>query len=39
MSKKKFMLYAFEKYGSTAIPMHMALFNIPLNIALKFEIP
>ena len=37
--EKKFMLHAFEKYGSTAIPMHMALFNIPLNIALKFEIP
>ena len=37
--EKKFMLHAFEKYGSTGIPMHMALFNIPLNIAFKFEIP
>jgi len=37
--EKKFMLHAFEKFGSTAIPMHMALFNIPLKIALKFEIP
>ena len=33
------MLNAFEKFGSTAIPMHMALFNIPLKIALSFEIP
>ena len=33
------MLNAFEKFGSTAIPIHMALFNIPLKIALSFEIP
>ncbi len=37
--EKKFMLKALEKYGSTAIPMHMALFNIPLKIAVKFNIP
>jgi N-acetyl sugar amidotransferase len=38
-AEKKFMYAAFAKYGSTAIPMHMALFNIPLNIAVKFRIP
>ncbi|MBI4356615.1 MAG: N-acetyl sugar amidotransferase [Gammaproteobacteria bacterium] len=37
--EKKFLLKAFEKYGATAIPMHMALFNIPLSIAVKFDIP
>ena len=37
--ERKFMRLAFERYGSTAIPMHMALFNIPLKIAVKFEIP
>ena len=37
--EKKFMLRAFERFGSTAIPMHLALFNIPLNIAAKFDIP
>lgn len=37
--EKKFMVAALVKYGSTAIPMHMALFNIPLKIAIKFEIP
>lgn len=37
--EKTFMLTALKKYGSTAIPMHMALFNIPLKIASKFEIP
>lgn len=38
-TEKKFMLQAFERYGSTAIPMHMALFNIPLTIAVRFQIP
>lgn len=37
--EKKFMYQALVKYGATAIPMHMALFNIPLNIAVKFDIP
>ena len=35
----KFMLKAFERFGSTAIPMHLALFNIPLAIAQRFAIP
>ncbi|MCX7157462.1 MAG: N-acetyl sugar amidotransferase [Rhodocyclales bacterium] len=35
----RFMLRAFERFGSTAIPMHMALFNIPLTIASRFNIP
>ena len=38
-TEKKFMLKSLERFGSTAIPMHMAIFNIPLKIALKFEIP
>lgn len=37
--EKKFMLKALKRFGSTAIPMHMALFNIPLKIASKFDIP
>lgn len=37
--EKKFMVKSLEKYGSTAIPMHLALFNIPLHIAAKFGIP
>jgi N-acetyl sugar amidotransferase len=37
--EKKFMYKAFAKFGSTAIPMHMALFNIPLKIAVSFDIP
>ena len=37
--EKRFMLAALKEYGSTALPMHMAIFNIPVNIALKFNIP
>lgn len=37
--EKKFMYEALVRYGSTAIPMHMALFNIPLKIAVNFRIP
>jgi len=37
--EKKFLQAALERYGSTAIPMHMAMFNIPLKIAVKFDIP
>lgn len=35
----RFMLKTFERLGSTGIPMHMALFNIPLLIAVRFRIP
>lgn len=37
--EKKFMYKSLVKYGTTALPMHMALFNIPLKIAVKFDIP
>lgn len=37
--EKKFMYEALVQYGTPAIPMHMALFNIPLKIAVKFNIP
>jgi N-acetyl sugar amidotransferase len=37
--ERRFMLKAFERYGSTAIPMHLALFNIPLRIAVRFDVP
>ena len=34
-----FTLRAFEKFGSTAVPMHTAIFSIPLTIAHRFGIP
>jgi N-acetyl sugar amidotransferase len=37
--EKKFMLEAFRRHGSTAIPMHMAIYNIPRKIALAYDIP
>ncbi len=37
--EKKFLYQALVRYGETAIPMHMALFNMPLTIAAKFDIP
>lgn len=37
--ERKFMRLALERFGSTAIPMHLALFNIPLSIAARFRIP
>lgn len=37
--ERKFMLAALERFGSTAIPMHMALFNIPLTAAVRYGIP
>ena len=37
--EKKFLYQSLVRYGSTAIPMHMALFSIPFTIAVKFEIP
>lgn len=37
--ERRFMLKALERFGSTAIPMHLALFNIPLNLAVRFQVP
>lgn len=37
--EKKLTLATLRKKGSFAIPMHMALFAIPLQIAQKFKIP
>jgi len=37
--EKKFMYKTFCESGSTAIPMHLAIHNIPLRISVSFEIP
>jgi N-acetyl sugar amidotransferase len=37
--EKKFMYQALRRLGSTAIPMHLAIFNIPTRIAVRFGIP
>lgn len=38
-TERIFSLAGFKKYGSVAIPMHMAIFNLAPNLALKFNIP
>ncbi|MCU1282801.1 MAG: hypothetical protein JWM53_6347 [bacterium] len=37
--EKKFTLLALERYGTPALPMHMAIFAIPVTIATRFSIP
>jgi N-acetyl sugar amidotransferase len=37
--EKKFTYESFVRFGSNAIPMHMALFNIPLTLAVRLRIP
>jgi N-acetyl sugar amidotransferase len=37
--ERMFMLEGLKRHGSTAIPMHMAIFNIPTKIAVQFGIP
>lgn len=38
-TEARFMLAAFERFGSTAVPMHMAIHNIPLTLAARLSIP
>ena len=37
--ERAFTLRAFEERGSTAIPMHMAIFNVPLAVAARYDVP
>lgn len=37
--ERKFMIAAFEEKGATGLPMHMALFAIPITLAVRMRIP
>ena len=37
--ERAFTLAAYERHGSPAIPMHMAIFAIPVDHALRFNVP
>jgi N-acetyl sugar amidotransferase len=37
--ERAFMLKAFERFGTPALPMHMGVYNMPLTLALRLEIP
>lgn len=37
--EKRFTWKAFQRFGSAALPMHMALHAIPLRVAVNYRIP
>jgi N-acetyl sugar amidotransferase len=37
--ERRFLLESLERFGTTAIPMHLALFNIPLTVAARWGVP
>jgi N-acetyl sugar amidotransferase len=37
--ERRFMKAAFEERGTTGLPMHMALFAIPIRLAVQLRIP
>ena len=37
--ERRFMKATFEERGTTGLPMHMALFAIPIRLAVQFRIP
>ena len=39
VAERRFMLKAFERFGSTALPMHMAIFSVPLQLAVRYDVP
>ena len=38
-TEKKFMLKSLEETGSTGVPMHLAIYSIPLRLAVQMDIP
>ncbi len=38
-TEAKLLLASFKKFGTPGLPMHLAIFNIPISIAVKFQIP
>ena len=37
--ERRFFLKAIERYGAPAIPMHLAIFNLSLSMAVRLQIP
>lgn len=37
--ERKFILAALNRFGNVGIPLHMAIFNISLNVAARFDVP
>ncbi|MEJ7786231.1 MAG: N-acetyl sugar amidotransferase [Solirubrobacteraceae bacterium] len=37
--ERRFMLRTLERSGTPAIPMHLAIFNVPTTIAARYDVP
>ena len=37
--ERRFLLKSLARFGTTAIPMHTAIFNVPLTIAYRYRVP
>lgn len=37
--ERKLLLKAYERFGATGVAMHLAMFSIPLRLAVQFDIP
>jgi N-acetyl sugar amidotransferase len=37
--EKRFLLASLERFGTPAVPMHLAIFGIPTTIAARFGVP
>jgi N-acetyl sugar amidotransferase len=37
--ERRFLLESLTRHGTTAIPMHLAIFNVPLATALRYRAP
>jgi N-acetyl sugar amidotransferase len=37
--ERRFVLRTLERIGTPAVPMHLAIFNIPTTVAVRYDIP
>src|SRR3954469_3053045 len=37
--ERRFLLRSLERFGTPAIPMHLAIFNVPTTLAVRYGIP
>jgi N-acetyl sugar amidotransferase len=37
--ERRFLLKSLERFGTPAIPMHLAIFNIPPTVAARYHVP
>jgi N-acetyl sugar amidotransferase len=37
--ERRFLLRSLERFGTPAVPMHLAIFNVPTTVAVRYDIP